>query len=102
MDNKQLIIVKQEKVPAMIDIEARFSLSKDKLQIETKPHGHGDIHTLLYQNKLVEQWQKRGIKWIFYFQDTNPFAFRSLMALLGITKEKDFDFNSIGIPRKPG
>ena len=53
MDDKQLIIVKQEKVPAMIDVEARFALAKDSLEIETKPHGHGDIHTLLFQHKLV-------------------------------------------------
>jgi hypothetical protein len=57
---------------------------------------------LLYQSKIAEEWHKRGLKWIFYFQDTNPFAFRSLMSLLGISQEKDFDFNSIGVPRKPG
>ena len=33
-----------EKVPAMIDNDARFNLVKGQLLIETKPHGHGDVH----------------------------------------------------------
>ena len=37
----------------MTDNSARFALSKDKLLIDTKPHGHGDVHTLLYQHKLI-------------------------------------------------
>jgi len=50
MEEDQIIILKQEKVPAMIDSDAHFALCKDKLLIETKPHGHGDIHTLIYQH----------------------------------------------------
>ena len=44
----QLTIMKQEKVPAMIDNDARFVQLPNSLLIETKPHGHGDVHTLLY------------------------------------------------------
>lgn len=40
--------MKQQKVPAMINNNAHFVLEKDKLLIETKPHGHGDVHSLLY------------------------------------------------------
>jgi len=40
--------MKQEKVPAMIDNDARFVQLPNSLLIETKPHGHGDVHTLLY------------------------------------------------------
>jgi hypothetical protein len=32
----------------MIDNLGRFAMIKDKLEIETKPHGHGDIHSLIY------------------------------------------------------
>lgn len=53
MDEAQVTIMKQEKVPAMVDNAARFAMVKDKLLIDTKPHGHGDVHTLLYQHKLI-------------------------------------------------
>ena len=37
----------------MINNNAQFALLKDKLLIDTKPHGHWDVHTLLYQHKLI-------------------------------------------------
>ena len=33
MDENQIIILKQEKIPAMIDNDGRFALVKDKLEI---------------------------------------------------------------------
>lgn len=53
MLKQQITIIKQEKVPALRDSKARFALVKNEPLIETKPHGHGDIHTLLYQHGLV-------------------------------------------------
>ena len=58
MESEQLTIVMQQKVPAITDNQAHFSLiqDKDRLEIETKPHGHGDIHTLLYTHGIVKKW----------------------------------------------
>lgn len=42
----------------MIDVKGKFALVKDSLEIETKPHGHGDVHTLLYSTGLSEKWLK--------------------------------------------
>lgn len=53
MEKDQITIMKQEKVPAMLNNNAHFALLKDQLLIDTKPHGHGDVHTLLYQHKLI-------------------------------------------------
>lgn len=91
-------------MPAIIDNEARFAIneSNGKVTLETKPHGHGDIHTLLYMSGVVEKWYKGGKKWIIFFQDTNPLSFRCYLALLGVTAEKKFEFNSIAVNRKPG
>lgn len=50
----------------------------------------------------VGKWHKEGKKWIIFFQDTNPLSFRSFCALLGVTVEKKFEFNSIAVNRKPG
>jgi len=37
----------------MINNEGHFGLIKDKLEIETKPHGHGDVHTLLHMSGIA-------------------------------------------------
>lgn len=42
-------LVKQENVPALLDNDGNIALAENgELKIITKPHGHGDIHTLLY------------------------------------------------------
>lgn len=48
MDKDLVTIVKQENVPALLDNHANFALNEETMQVVTKPHGHGDIHTLLY------------------------------------------------------
>ena len=98
----QVTIVKQEKVPALIDNDATFSLKEDRLEIETKPHGHGDVHTLLHQHNVIQNWSQMNKKWVVFFQDTNALVFRSIPSALGISTERDFDVNSIWVPRKPG
>lgn len=50
----------------------------------------------------AKKWHEEGRKWIIVFQDTNPFALRSFALLLGVSAEKNFDFNSLAVPRKPG
>ena len=59
-----LSLIKQELVPAMIDSNARFSM-KDGL-IEAKPHGHGDVMSLVYQHGLVKKWKEAGKKWVIF------------------------------------
>jgi UDP-sugar pyrophosphorylase len=101
LDASQLTIMKQEKVPAMLDNDARFALEGTRLLLETKPHGHGDVHTLLYQHNLTKQWSEQGIKWVVFFQDTNPLIFRSVIPVVGVSSEQDFEMNTVGIRRKP-
>ena len=54
MRENQIILIKQRKLPAIRDNECRLSLQKYKFLLETKPHGHGDIHYLLYQSGLAK------------------------------------------------
>lgn len=49
---EHLHVIKQEKYPAMINNEGHFALVEGQLEIETKPHGHGDIHSLIYKSEL--------------------------------------------------
>lgn len=56
----------------------------DPYVIQRKPHGHGDVHALLHSTGLVKKWQKNGVKWVCFFQDTNGLVFRALPAALGM------------------
>jgi UDP-sugar pyrophosphorylase len=49
LEKSQIDIVKQENVPALLDNDGNIALSDHEFKVITKPHGHGDIHTLLYQ-----------------------------------------------------
>lgn len=86
----------------MLDNDGRFALTKNAFKIDTKPHGHGDIHTLLYQNKVAEKWQKLGKEWMVFIQDTNALAMRTIPTVLGVSRKNNWEMNSIAIPRKPG
>ncbi len=86
--------MKQEKVPALLDADARFALNGKTLEIDTKPHGHGDVHTLIYMKGLAKTWLQQGKKWIILFQDTNPLVFRSYPAVLGVSKKYNFEVKS--------
>jgi UDP-sugar pyrophosphorylase len=99
---EQVTIVKQQKIPAMLDNDCHFALIKDKLLIDTKPHGHGDVHTLLYQHGVIENWSKMGKKWVVFFQDTNALIFNAVPSALGVSIDNSFVINSITIPRRPG
>ena len=74
----QISIVKQNKIPAIIDNECHLALEPDKLLIETKPHGHGDIHYLLYQSSKAKEWISQGKKYMVQFMDTNVLAFNCI------------------------
>ena len=99
---KQIVLVKQEKCPAILDNECHLSLKKDILEIETKPHGHGDIHLLLYQKGLVNNWVSDGKKYMVLFQDTNALIFNSIPSAIGTSVKLGLAINTICIPRKPG
>lgn len=96
----QLTLMKQELVPALMDVECRIAATDGK--VDTKPHGHGDVHALLHQHGLPKKWASEGRQWLLLFQDTNPLPFRSLCAVLGVSCKNDFAMNSVAVPRLPG
>ena len=94
-----IVLLKQEKVPALIDNEARFALEKNELS--GKPHGHGDVHILLYQHGIVQNWLSSGKKWVMFIQDTNPLPFKAFASALGVSHRNNFAMNFLGVPRMP-
>lgn len=97
----QITLIKQEKVPCLTDNDAHLALDGgDPYKLQTKPHGHGDVHALLHTSGLLSRWSAAGKKWVVFFQDTNSLVFRVVPGALGVSKEKGFVFNSLCVPRK--
>ncbi len=125
-EKDQVTIIKQEKVAALSNTNASLSMSS-KWIIETKPHGHGDVHHLLYKSGLVNKWHSEGkVKHVIFLQgeplfvlysilishgplftycrciDTNALVINSVLPTLGVSIAKGFHMNSICIPRLAG
>jgi UDP-sugar pyrophosphorylase len=48
----------------MMDNSARLALKDGK--IDTKPHGHGDIHNLLFDSGVAAKWRDMGKEWMIF------------------------------------
>ena len=97
----QITILNQELVPALSDIDAHLSLEK-KYHLNLKPHGHGDIHTLLHTSGTAKKFAAAGIRHLLFIQDTNGQVFNAALAALGVSEIRGYDFNSIAVNRIPG
>ena len=101
LSHQQISFMKQEEVAALLDNNARIATVEDsKYSVITKPHGHGDVHSLMYSSGVAENWHKMGIEWCYFFQDTNALAFKSLPSMLGVSSIKKYDMNSMAVARK--
>ena len=100
----QLTLIKQQKVPALADSDARLALEPDDAyRLQAKPHGHGDVHALLHSSGLASRWLGDGRKYVFFFQDTNaPAIVPSLAPFVGVSAALALDANSMCVPRAPG
>ncbi|MCL7049254.1 hypothetical protein MKW94_023927, partial [Papaver nudicaule] len=101
MKPNQVKLLKQEKVACLDDNDARLAVDPvNKYRIQTKPHGHGDVHSLLYSSGLLKTWHDAGLKWVLFFQDTNGLLFRAIPSALGVSSTKEYHVNSLAVPRK--
>ncbi|XP_068658802.1 UDP-sugar pyrophosphorylase [Aristolochia californica] len=101
MNKTQVNLLKQEKVACLDDNDARLAVDpQNKYRIQTKPHGHGDVHSLLYSSGLLKKWHDDGRKWVLFFQDTNGLLFKAIPASLGVSSTKQYHVNSLAVPRK--
>lgn len=102
-DPDLVTIVTQDKVAALKDGNAGLALDDDdRWSVQTKPHGHGDVHHLLYREGIVDKWEKEGKTHVVFLQDTNALVINSVVPTLGVSVSKGFHMNSICIPRLAG
>jgi UDP-sugar pyrophosphorylase len=98
-----ITIVTQDKVAALKDGAAGLALEDDdRWTIQTKPHGHGDVHHLLWREGLIDKWEASGKTHVIFLQDTNALAINAVIPTLGVSVAKGFHMNSICIPRHAG
>ena len=102
MKQSQVDIMKQENVPALIDNTAKLALSESSGLVQTKPHGHGDIHNLLFSSGVAAKWRDMGKEWMMFIQDTNAPALRVVPSILGVSRVNNWEMNSVCVPRMPG
>ena len=103
LDDDMVTIVMQDKVAALKDGSAGLALEgDDRWEVQTKPHGHGDVHHLLYREGLVDKWEAEGKTHVIFLQDTNALVINSVIPTLGVSISKGFHMNSICIPRLAG
>jgi UDP-sugar pyrophosphorylase len=95
-------IVKQENVPALMDNQAKIAVDVEKFKIITKPHGHGDVHNLLFDSGVAKKWKDMGKKWMVFIQDTNALALKAIPSILGVSAKNDWQMNTVCVPRMPG
>lgn len=102
LDKNKVDIIKQENVPALINNDATIALDKENFKVITKPHGHGDVHQLLYHSGVAKKWKNLGKEWMVFIQDTNALALKAIPSILGVSRKNNWLMNSVCVPRKPG
>jgi UDP-sugar pyrophosphorylase len=100
MKKEQIILIQQHKLPAILDNDCHLALRKDKFLLLTKPHGHGDIHYLIYQTGLAQKWIDEGRKYMIQFMDTNALAFNCVLSTIGVSVKYNYDINSTFVTRR--
>ena len=100
MKENQISLLKQDKLPAILDNDCHLALRKDKFLLQTKPHGHGDIHYLLYKSGKAKKWFEEGKKYMIQFMDTNALAFNCVPSTVGVSVKYKYDVNSTVVLRR--
>lgn len=99
----QIVILKQGMVPAVVNQEGQFVLESDNpYKLQVKPHGHGDVHSLIKKAGLTKAWKAKGTTHTVFFQDTNGQVVNAILPGLAVTKRDGMAMNFLTAPREPG
>ena len=95
----QVTLLRQNKVAALSDPQASFA-PDGPYRVQTKPHGHGDIHALLHASGIAARWAREGRRWLFLFQDSSTLYFSTYLASLGVAAARGLDLQFVTMPRR--
>ncbi|CAD2098940.1 UTP--glucose-1-phosphate uridylyltransferase, putative [Plasmodium vinckei lentum] len=104
LKKKQIYLLKQRNVLCFKNNKSHldYTYKNNTFYLSKKPHGHGDIHTLIKKHIQLDDFIQKGYKYLYFFQDTNALAMKVLFAFLGVSIEKQLHMNFLAISRKPG
>lgn len=101
LKRQQVVFIKQELVPSLKNNKAELA-KKTPYELVLKPHGHGDVHLLMYKTRVAQKLWNGGIRYLLFIQDTNAQVVNVILPALGVSVTNKFVFNSIGVPRVMG
>jgi hypothetical protein len=88
----------QKNVPAVKD--GQFSIVNGKL--ETKPHGHGDVHLKMFTTGMAKAYKDMGKSRTLFIQDTNGSGMNFVLPMLGSMAKNDKKLSVAGVYREDG
>lgn len=97
----QVTLLLQKNVAALADASAKLALEPGSpYRVQTKPHGHGDVHALLHATGLAARWAREGVSWLFFLQDSSTLYFAHYIASLGVGASRGLEVTFVATPRK--
>ncbi|MDR1695980.1 MAG: UTP--glucose-1-phosphate uridylyltransferase [Endomicrobium sp.] len=93
----KIYIMTQKNVPGILGPDGRLAIAEDKdeagnptghYSLETKPHGHGDVHELMYRTGVAGELQKAGKSKLMFIQDTNGAVMNTALSMTGMMFEE--------------
>ena len=76
-----------------------FSPTRDYTQ---KENGDQCDRERAHASGTLAKWRKQGVRWVYFFQDTNALALKVLPATLGVSLKEKLEVNSVCVPRTAG
>ena len=101
----KVFLMKQRNVPAILDYDGNLSLIEDAdgdIVLETKPHGHGDVHALMNKMGVAKEFAKLGKKAVMFIQDTNGSVMNGALPMLGMMRKEGKSLVIASAMRSPG
>jgi hypothetical protein len=96
----QVSCLMQGRVAAIADDTGALA-ARSPYTLLTKPHGHGDVHSLLHASGLASRWAREGVHWLYFMQDSSTTYWHHHLASLGVALELQLDCCFVATPRTP-
>jgi UDP-sugar pyrophosphorylase len=73
-----------------MDNNSRIAIDLQEMKVITKPHGHGDVHNLLFDSGVAKKWLDMGKEWMVFIQDTNALACKAIPSVLAVSRKNNW------------